>query len=184
MEVSFPGKVYNIYGNRYYIIVGGLSTEWTIVLDDGTYNTIHAVIGEIQRSIMVTAAKNDFPIERYIIQIRYANCYKCVKIFFTQYAFKGVRVYFSDDLATMLGFEPHKYYRYKKSNANKEIYAERPVLLSPGTANVYVYCDLLEHIKAPLLHVVNKKTDVSRIDDSRTYRLQSDTVYAAAEKVL
>jgi len=87
LEVSFPGKVHNIYGNRYYLIVGGLSTEWTIVLDDETYNTIHSVIREIQRSITVMAAKNDFPIERYIIQIRYANCYKRIKIFFTQYAF-------------------------------------------------------------------------------------------------
>ena len=87
LEVSFPGKVHNIYGNHYYFIVGGLSTKWMIVLDDGTHNTIHSVIGEIQRSITVMAAKNDFPIERYIIQIRYANCYKRIKIFFTQYAF-------------------------------------------------------------------------------------------------
>jgi len=45
LEVSFLGKVHNIYGNRYYLIVGGLSTEWTIVLDDGTYYTIHSIIG-------------------------------------------------------------------------------------------------------------------------------------------
>ena len=64
LEVSFLGKVLNIYGNRYYLIVGGLSTKWMIVLDDGTYNTIHSVIGKIQRSITVMAAKNDFLIER------------------------------------------------------------------------------------------------------------------------
>jgi len=51
-----------------------------------------------------------------------------------------------------------------------EIYAVRPVLLTAGTANVYVYCDLLEHvmvgdIKAPLLRIVNRTTDVARIDD-------------------
>jgi len=69
-----------------------------------------------------------------------------------------------------------------------EIYADRPVLLSAGTANIYVYCDLLKHvmvgdIKAPLLRSQqNDGRSMSR-RDSRTYRLQSDTVRAAAEKV-
>jgi len=44
------------------------------------------------------------------------------------------------------------------------------VLLTAGTANVYVCCDLLEHImvgdiKAPLLSIVNRMTAVSRVDD-------------------
>jgi len=146
--------------------VGVLSTEWTIVLDDGTYYTIHSIISEIQRSVTVISVKNDFPVDRFVIQMQYANRHKRVKILFTRFAFKGIWFYFSDDLATMLGFESSKYYRYKYVNADNEIYAERPVLLSPGTANVYVYCDLLEHvmvgdIKALLLRIVNRKTDES-----------------------
>ena len=52
LEVSFPGKVYNVYGNPYYLIMGGLSTDWMIVLDDRTYYTIHSIIGEIQLSLI------------------------------------------------------------------------------------------------------------------------------------
>jgi len=50
LEVSFPGKVYNVYGNRFYLVMGGLNLSMTIVLGDGTYDNIHSAIGEIQRS--------------------------------------------------------------------------------------------------------------------------------------
>jgi len=187
LEVSFPGKVYNAYARRYYLIVGGLSEDWTIVLDNGTYYTIHSIIGEIQRSIIMLAAKNDFPDERFVIQIGYSNRLKRVRFLFTKFGFKGVWVYFSEDLATMLGFEANKYYRYKNANADKEIYAEQPVLLSAGTANVHVYCDLLEHvmvgdIEAPLLRIVNRKTDVSRIDDTVKHTAFNTIQYVPLQK--
>ena len=71
----------------------------------------------------------------------------------------------------MLGFDANTYYYYSRANADNEIYVVRPVLLTAGNANVYVYCDLLEHvmvgdIKAPLLRIVNRTTDVARIDDN------------------
>ena len=70
----------------------------------------------------------------------------------------------------MLGFDANTYYYYSRANADNEIYAIRPMLLSAGTANVYVYYDLLEHVivgdvKAPLLRIVNRTTKVARIDD-------------------
>jgi len=70
----------------------------------------------------------------------------------------------------MLGFQPNWHHWFRHANAKNEIYAERPVLLTIGTANVYMYCDLLEHImvgdiKAPLLRIVSRKTTVSRVDD-------------------
>ena len=162
--------MYNLYGNRYYLILGGLIPNCTIVLDDATYYTIHSIIGEIQRFTITVAIANDFPVDKFIVQIGYANRHKCVKIVFTKCTFRDNWVSFSDDLASMLGFEPNKYYWFKDANDDKEIYAKRPVLLSAGTGNVYMYCDLLEHvmvgdIKAPLLHIVNRKMDVSRVDD-------------------
>jgi len=68
LEVSFPGKVCNIYGNHYYLIVGGLNPNMTIVLGDGTYDTIHLVIGEIQRSFVAAALANNLPEDRAVIQ--------------------------------------------------------------------------------------------------------------------
>jgi len=68
-----------------------------------------------------------------------------------------------------------------------EIYAERPVLLSAGTGNVFVYCDLLEHvmvgyIKALLLRIVNRKTDVSRIDDTVQHTAINPIQYVPLQK--
>ena len=150
--------------------MGGLTPEWTIVLDDGTYYTIHSIIGKIQRSTAAMAIANDFPADRFVVQIQYANRHKRIKIVFTKYAFRDTWVYFSEHLVSMLGFELNKYYWFKDANDDKEIYAERPVLLSAGTGNVYVYFDLLKHvmvgdIKAPLLRTVNRKTDVLRLED-------------------
>ena len=38
-----------------------------LVLGDGTYDIIHSVIGEIQRSYNVEAAARDYPEERAIV---------------------------------------------------------------------------------------------------------------------
>jgi len=170
LKVSFPGKVYNVYARCYYLIVGGLSENWTIVLDNGTYNTIHWIIGEIQRSIVTLATEKNFRLERFVVQIRYSNRLKRIGILFTKYALNDTWVYFNEHLALMLGFDANKYYYYTRANADNEMYAERPVLLSDRTANLYMYCDLLEHvmvgdIKAPLLRIVNITTDVAQIDD-------------------
>jgi len=105
LEVSFPGKVYNVYASHYYLIVGGLSENWTIVLDNGTYNTIHSIVGEIQRSIVTLAAEKNFLIERFLVQIRYSNRLKRIRILFTKYALHDTWVYFSEHLASMLGFD-------------------------------------------------------------------------------
>ena len=45
----------------------------TAVLGDGTYDTIHLVKGEIQRSYVAAAEANDLPEDRFVVQIRYAN---------------------------------------------------------------------------------------------------------------
>ena len=86
----------------------------------------------------------------------------------------------------MLGFEPKRHHWFRRTNAKHEIYAERPVLLSVGTA-VYVYCDLLEHvmvedIKAPLLRIVNRKTDVSRIGDTVKHTAFNPIQYVPLQK--
>ena len=133
------------------------------MLDNKTYHTIHSIIGEIQRSIVTMATEKNFPLDRFVVPIRYSNRLKRVRIVFTKYALSNTWVYFSEHQASMLGIDANTYYYYSRANAEKEIYAVRPVLLTAGTANVYVYCDLLEHImvgdiKAPLLRIVNRTT--------------------------
>jgi len=81
----------------------------------------------------------------------------------------GIWVYLSKDMAMMTGFEAGRHYYYRNANEDSEIYVKRPVHLTTGTANVFVYCDLLGHImvgdiKMPLLQVLNRMTAMSRID--------------------
>jgi len=95
----------------------------TIVLSDGIYDTIYLVIGEIQRSFIVAAVTNNFTADNAVVQIRYASRYRRIKILFTDFANSGNWVYFSDDLAAMLGFEPDQHHWFRRANANNEIYA-------------------------------------------------------------
>jgi len=139
LEVSFPGKGYNVYGNRYYLIVGclGLNPDMTIVLNDNLL--YHTLDNRRDTEVLCRGSNSErFSDDKFIVQIRYANRHKCVKILFTKYTFRDNWIYFSDDLTAMLGFEPNKYHWFND--------AERPVLLSAGTGNFYVYCDLLEHV--------------------------------------
>jgi len=159
MEVSFPGKVHNIYGNCFYFTVGGINPTITGELKSGTYDTIHSVIGEIQRVNKAVSKQNGYTND--IVQFRYANRYRCVKIYFTKFASASICVFLSDDFATMLGFETNKYHWFRRTNSDNEINADHPVLLTTGNGNVFVYCDLLEHVmvgdvKAPLLCIVNR----------------------------
>jgi len=47
-----------------------------------------------------------------------------VKILFTDFAHSGNWVYFSDDLAAMLGFKPDQHHWFRSANDKKEIYAK------------------------------------------------------------
>jgi len=68
-----------------------------------------------------------------------------------------------------------------------EICAERPVLLTIGTANVYMYCDLLEHVmvrdnKAPPLRIVSRKMAVLRVDDKVEHTAFNSLQYVLLQK--
>jgi len=87
----------------------------------------------------------------------------------------------------MLGFQPNWHHWFRRANAKNKIYAERPVLLTVGTANVYMYCDLLEHvmvrdIKAPLLRIVSRKTAVSGVDDKVKHTALNPLQYVLLQK--
>jgi len=73
----------------------------------------------------------------------------------------GTNLSFSEDLAAMLGFMANHQYRYPGTKI-----AEKPMLLTAGTTNVFVHCDLLKHVmvgdvKAPLLHIVHRERSMT-----------------------
>jgi len=68
------------------------------------------------------------------------------------------KVRFSEDLACLLGFHPHKNYTDRPENM-----AELPVNLTGSQNLLYVYCDVLEQLlvgdsKAPLLRITNRSS--------------------------
>ena len=61
------------------------------------------------------------------------------------------------------------------------------MLLTVGTGDVYVYCDLLKHvmagdIKATLLRIVNRKMAVSRVDDKVEHTAFNTIQYVPLQK--
>lgn len=70
-----------------------------------------------------------------------------------------VSLQFSADLAVMLGFDLDKTYVI---SARRKFKAQKPMHLCATINNVFMYCNLLEHViigntKTPLLRIFNKK---------------------------
>ena len=53
---------------------------------------------------------NNYPEDKAVVQIRYANRHRRVKILFTEYTRSDNWVYFSEDLVTMLGFKREQHH--------------------------------------------------------------------------
>jgi len=71
----------------------------------------------------------------------------------------GTAVRFSVDLPIMLGFDSERHYIFV--NEAQEFTADKPLHMTVAINNVYVYCDLLEHVmvgnvKLPLLRIVHR----------------------------
>jgi len=81
-------------------------------------------------------------------------------IVFTSDAKHSTNVSFSEDLAAMLGYKASHQYLYTGTKV-----VEKTMLLTEGTTNVFIYCDLLEHVmagdvKASLLSIVHRETSM------------------------
>jgi len=92
---------------------------------------------------------------------------------FTEHAeTKGISaVSFSLDLAMLLGFQTRTEY---PMNGKDNVVADDSIHLNALVGSVFVYCDLLEHVlvgdvKAPLLRIVNRTTEMSKHYNSTEY---------------
>jgi len=68
----------------------------------------------------------------------------------------------------LLGFQTRVEY---PMNDSDNVVAENPLHLNALVGSVFVYCDLLEHVlvgdvKAPLLRIVNRTTEISKLYNS------------------
>jgi len=91
---------------------------------------------------------------------------------------------FSLDLAIVLGFQPNV--RYEMSVKDK-IIAETLAHLSALVGNIYVYCNILEHVmvgdtKALLLRIVNRKTDMTNQYDTIEHVTFNPIQYVSLQK--
>jgi len=161
VEISFPGKVHNICGNRFaYTLHRRHNRPITVVVSSGAYATASLVLKQMndayKKAPNEAAAIFNFQISRN----------KHVMMRFTEHAeSKGIHaVSFSLDLAMLLGFQTRVEYPL---NVKDNLIAEKPLHLNILVGSVFVYCDLLEHVllgdvKAPLLRILNRTTEMSK----------------------
>jgi len=138
LEVSFPAKVYDVFGGHFHYTVHRGLHDKKCVLRNGIYETITDLVTKITHAYKVVQKKE---LDRELLQIRYNLLTKCTMIVFTSNALDGTNVFFSKDLAAMLVFKANHNYWYPGTKSG-----EKPVHMTGGTANIVVYCDLLEHV--------------------------------------
>ena len=164
-EISFPGKVNNITGTLFtYMLHRSSEESLEVGLYQGVYLTLTTVLREMNAAHRRLTNASAPMISFYILRSN-----RCVTMKFADKAaelFTGIS--FSLDLAIVLGFQP--YVRYEMS-VKDEIIAKRPAHLRALVGNMYVYCDILEHLmvgdtKALLLRIVNRKTNITNQYDT------------------
>jgi len=191
LETSFPGKVVNVFGGKFSYSVHKIAQQRIdCILNDGIYPSIVSVLHEMkrawQRATNPSKRRRRDGDERakQLVTFEYSARSGRVSFTFTATAHDVVAVSFSSDLAVMLGYEADRQYVHGLRNVVK---AEKPIHLSAKINNVYIYCDLLEHVlvgdtKTPLLRIVNRKTDVRRLHDSVEHVTFNPVQYVPLQK--
>jgi len=181
LETTFPGKVSNIFSDKFsYILHRVNNDDIECVLNEGIYSSIGSVLLEMRRAYQRTVNKTS----EQMVSFQFSPHTGRVSFSFTEHAIDVVALEFSSDLAIMLGFEANRRY---VNGLRREIKAKKPLYLSAKIDNVYIYCDLLEHVmvgdtKTPLLRIVNRKTDVRQPYDSMEHVTFNPVQYVPLQK--
>ena len=112
LEVSFPGKVYNIFCGHFSFTVQGGLLNYECMLRTGIYETILSVVVEMDRAY--SAAQTSAV--KQLIQFRYSASTTCITITYMSYARCSTTVSFSKDLTAMLCFRANHLYWYKRAS--------------------------------------------------------------------
>jgi len=180
LETSFPGKVSNVFGDKFSYVLHQHERSIECVLIDGIYSSITSVLHEMRRAYQRAVNKTS----EQMVSFQFTPHSGRVSFSFTEHATDVVSLEFSSDLAIMLGFEANRRY---VNGLRREIRAKKPLHLSAKIDNVYIYCDLLEHAmvgdtKTPLLRIVNRKTDVRQPYDSIEHATFNPVQYVPLQK--
>jgi len=153
LEISTPKDLVNVADGRcFYIIYVDRKYYRKIRMPSANYPRIQLLIDALheEQRKQVTLVSDES------LYVRFSTRLNKVRIHLDPTgAYGDVAVRFSEDLANLLGFESGERYASDKS-------APHPYSLSLDSVdNMYVYCDLLEHVvvgdtKAPLLRIANK----------------------------
>ena len=183
LETSFPGKVSNVFAGKFFYKIHLVDNrEIVCTMNEGIYPSIASVLAELRRAYG-RATNQATPNQLVVFSFNTRSGRVTFK--FTEHAgSEVVSVEFGEDLAIMLGFEPHREYTHGLRRDHK---AAKPLHLSATINNVFVYCDLLEHVmvgdtKTPLLRIVNRKTDVRQPWDSVEHVTFNPVQYVPVQK--
>jgi len=157
LETSFPGKAENVGENTFYYsfrLTSGSAVQCT--MRSGIYTSIQQVLAELRK----IGRRGSTP----TVIWDYSSTTKRVSFKFADNVNNIVSLWFSTDLAEMLGYDTDKQYVFQR----EYMVADRPIHLTSGFDNVYIYCDVLEHVlvgdtKTPLLRIVNRKAEVPKM---------------------
>lgn len=176
LETSFPHRVHNVTDDDHYMMIkltrSGRLEKLVLPLGNYTdpdtiFNALHAAernvfnIPESQRLFVLLRAHRSPSQDRIFMKL-------------TVTVDEDVpSVGFSEPLARMLGFESVIWYGPQRQEYRN---VRATVLTDRFDSQLYIYCDLLEHVivgdtKAPLLRIVNRSIDGSEklTTDHRTY---------------
>jgi len=160
LEVSFPGKVANAFGDKFnYVVYLTNCQSIRCMVNARSYGSINAMFHEVHRTYLRAINKLLEEMD-YMVNFQYVAFSGCITFTYTKNAEDVISVEFSNDVAKMLGFKANKQY---VQQLQKETKAKKLLHLSVIMNNVYICCNLLEHIivgdtKTPQLNIVNRKT--------------------------
>jgi len=159
MEILLPSRAHNVdeTGFHYSLHYEDGSID-RFVMRSGTYATQSRVVRELRnigKRDNVPMVNWEYSTNRQRITFTFANGSTSSSVINNA----AIELTMSEDLGALIGFDPSKTYTAAESTIHA---GERPPKLTAGFENVYVYCDVLEHVlvgdtKTPLLRVLHRK---------------------------
>jgi len=158
MESLLPSKAHNVDETGFYYSLhyedGSVDR---FVMRSGTYTTQQVVreLHSIGKRDNVSMIKWEYSTNRQRITFTFANCSTSSNVIGNA----AIELTISEDLGALIGFDPSKTYTAAESTTHT---GERPPKLTAGFENVYIYCDVMEHVlvgdtKTSLLRILHRK---------------------------
>jgi len=175
-EISFPIDIENVARRECFFKISTISyphnARIKITLPSGHYSTFE----EVAEALYI-AQKNRLPHVPGVYDVAVSFIYDSIADRVKMTIMEPFCVVFSPALARLMGF------RHTTSYCASPWLAEHNMNFKSSVRSIYVYCDLVEHVlvgdtKAPLLRIVNRKSDA----DENVHETFNPIMYVPLQK--